>query len=158
MARGMPSMLALLGLLAVAGYQNRDRIGQAINKMQTPNPNGSPTGAPGGIGGLLEGLGAGGLANGLGELLNSFKTAGHGEVADSWVRPDVPTQSLSTDQVAQAVGEDNLQELGRRLGLSRDDLLDRLASAIPTQVDTLTPNGQMPSDDDIRRTLVRPEQ
>jgi uncharacterized protein YidB (DUF937 family) len=156
MARGMPSMLALLGLLAVAGYQNRDRIGEAINKMQPPNPNGPPTGATGGLGGLLEGLGAGGLANGVGELLNSFKTAGQGEAADSWVRPDVPTQSLSADQVAQAVGEDNLRELGRRLGLSRGDLLDRLASAIPAQVDALTPNGRMPTDDDVRRTLQLP--
>ena len=26
MSRGMPSMVALLGLLAVAGYQNRDKL------------------------------------------------------------------------------------------------------------------------------------
>ena len=154
MARGMPSMLALLGLLAVAGYQNRERIGEAIDKMQTPNPDGSPNGAAGGLGGLLEGLGAGGLATGVGDLLNSFKTAGHGEVANSWVRPGVPTQPLTADQVAQAIGDDNLQELGRRLGLSRDDLLERLASAIPAKVDALTPNGQMPSDADIRQALL----
>ena len=28
MARGLPSMTALLGLLAVAGFQNRDRLGE----------------------------------------------------------------------------------------------------------------------------------
>ena len=28
--RGMPSMLALLGLLAVAGFQNRDKIADAL--------------------------------------------------------------------------------------------------------------------------------
>jgi len=28
-------MLALLGLLAVAGYQNRDKIGAALNNLQT---------------------------------------------------------------------------------------------------------------------------
>ena len=33
MARGMPSMVALLGLLAVAGYQNRDKLGGLLNGM-----------------------------------------------------------------------------------------------------------------------------
>ena len=30
MAKGMPSMVALLGLLAVAGYQNREKIAEAL--------------------------------------------------------------------------------------------------------------------------------
>jgi hypothetical protein len=30
MSRGMPSMVALLGLLAVAGYQNRDKIAEVM--------------------------------------------------------------------------------------------------------------------------------
>ncbi len=45
MSRGFPSMTALLGLLAVAGYQNRDKIaewlgagGQAPAAGQTPQP------------------------------------------------------------------------------------------------------------------------
>ena len=32
--RGMPSMVALLGLLAFAGYQNRDKIAGAIKDAQ----------------------------------------------------------------------------------------------------------------------------
>ncbi len=30
MARGKPSMVALLGLLAVAGYQNREKIAEML--------------------------------------------------------------------------------------------------------------------------------
>ena len=30
MSRGMPSMVSLLGLLAVAGYQNRDKIAEML--------------------------------------------------------------------------------------------------------------------------------
>ena len=30
MSRGMPSMTALLGLLALAGYQNRDKIAEML--------------------------------------------------------------------------------------------------------------------------------
>ena len=100
MARGMPSMLALLGLLAVAGYQNRDKIGAALGGLQKDanNPNsavgglanslgglfsgGTGTQPGGGLSGILDGLGGTGLSGGLGDLLNSFKSAGHGAVAD----------------------------------------------------------------------------
>lgn len=30
MSRGMPSMTALLGLLAIAGYQNRDKLAELL--------------------------------------------------------------------------------------------------------------------------------
>ncbi len=185
MARGMPSMLALLGLLAVAGYQNRDKISGAIDdlKSRSPqNPDGSPdilggignslgglfnSGGPvsadgvdagrapaGGFGDILSGLGAGGLAGGLGDLLGSFRSAGHADVADSWIKPGVPTQGLRPDQVEQAIGSENLAELAQRTGLSREELLERLAKTIPQAVDTLTPNGQMPTDDQIRQRLL----
>ena len=169
-------MLALLGLLAVAGYQNRDKIGAALNNLQpgAGAPGGTPgtTGAAGGLGGLigglgdalgggsgglgglLGGLGAGGLTGGLGDLMNSFKDAGHGEVANSWVDPSVPTQGLTPDQVEHAVGADNLAELSQRTGLSRDELLKRLATAIPQTVDSLTPGGQMPTEEQVRQRLL----
>ena len=41
MARGMPSLAALLGLIAVAGYQNRDKIGEFIRGLDDPT---SPAG------------------------------------------------------------------------------------------------------------------
>ena len=177
MAKGMPSMLALLGLLAVAGYQNRDKISGALNdlKARSPqNPDGSPNvlggladslgglfgggsaaaSSGGGFGNILSGLGGGGLAGGLGDLLGSFRDAGHGEVADSWVNPNVPTQGLRPDQVEQAIGSDNLAELAQRTGLSREELVQRLAKVIPEAVDTLTPEGRIPSDDDLRRRFA----
>lgn len=169
-------MLALLGLLAVAGYQNRDKIGAALNNLQTgagaPGTPGTGAagglggllgglgdalgggGSSGGLGGLLGGLGAGGLTGGLGDLMNSFKDAGHGDVANSWVDPSVPTQGLTPDQVEHAVGADNLAELSQRTGLSRDELLKRLATAIPQTVDSLTPGGQMPTEEQVRQRLL----
>jgi uncharacterized protein YidB (DUF937 family) len=165
MAKGMPSMMALLGLLAVAGYQNRDKISDALKGMQSRSG-----GTPGGVGqndplgGLLGGLGdmlggggstgagrSGGLAGGLGELLNTFKSSGQSETADSWVTPGVPTKGLTPREVEQAVGAENLEELSARTGLSRDELLQRLATAIPETVDRMTPDGRMPDDDQARR-------
>ena len=47
MSRGFPSMTALLGLLAIAGYQNRDKIAEVISGLGKGAP------APGGLGGSL---------------------------------------------------------------------------------------------------------
>jgi len=149
-------MLALLGLLAVAGYQNRDKISGALKGLQSPGADGRTNGGLlGGLGDLLGGAGAGaaggGLAGGLGDLMNSFKSAGQAETADSWVTPGVPTKGLSPQEVEQAIGSENLDELSARTGLSREDLLQRLATAIPETVDKLTPDGRMPTDDQARQ-------
>lgn len=159
MANRMPSMLALLGLLAYAGYQNRDKIAGAIGSLQNGNAAGGQQdglgGLVSGLGGMLGGTGGGNvLTGGLGDLLNGFKTAGHGAVADSWIDPSVPTQGLTPQQVEQAVGSDNIAELSKRTGLSHDELLNRLATTIPETVDKLTPNGEMPTEEQARQQLL----
>jgi uncharacterized protein YidB (DUF937 family) len=164
MARGMPSMLALLGLLAVAGYQNRDKIGEMLNSAGaggTPRDGSLPPGqSQGGLDSLLSGLGGllgGGatgstVTGGLGDLLDRFKQNGDGEAADSWVSTG-PNQGLRADQVEQAIGADNITELSKRTGLSREELLERLATAIPEGVDKLTPEGRLPTEQEASRLL-----
>src|SRR4030095_4059949 len=105
MARGLPSMTALLGLLAIAGYQNRDKIAEMLKGAGAPA--GGRSGSEGGLGGLLGGLGgtsAGSLlGGGLGSLLDSFRQAGQGEAADSWVSKG-PNKPIDPAQVKQAIG------------------------------------------------------
>ncbi|HWV55793.1 YidB family protein, partial [Pseudorhodoplanes sp.] len=79
-----PSMTALLGLLAIAGYQNRDKIAEMLGNLTkgSTSAGGASPGAdaalPGGLGGLLAGTSVGGLLNGgLGELMEKFNQAGH---------------------------------------------------------------------------------
>lgn len=157
----MPSMIALLGLLAVAGYQNREKIAGALGglKERDANPNDPQQhgggGILGGLGDLLSGGAAGGLTGGLGDLMDTFKRSGQGDVADSWVNPGVPTGPLTPSQVEQAVGTENLEELSRRTGLSRDELLSRLATAIPENVDRMTPDGTLPTEDEARDYFSR---
>ena len=84
MSRGMPSMTALLGLLAIAGYQNRDKLAEMLGGAGAKNAPGAGTepglgGLLGNLGGMLGGAGAGGLLNGgIGELLEKFKQNGAG--------------------------------------------------------------------------------
>ena len=53
MSRGFPSMTALLGLLAVAGYQNRDKIAEMLGGIGQST---RATAGQSGIGGLLSQL------------------------------------------------------------------------------------------------------
>ena len=75
MSRGMPSMTALLGMLALAGYQNRDKLAEMFrNATSGQSAPGNKDSLSGNLGGLVGGGGVGSLLNGgIGELLEHFK-------------------------------------------------------------------------------------
>ena len=142
MAKGYPSMLALLGLIAVAGYQNRDKIADMVGKLghpQNPQPNqsgvDSARGPLGGVGDVLK--------NGLSELVDRFKQNGRGDVAQSWVNHG-PNQDIAPHELRDAIGPDALASLSQRTGLTEDELLTRLSQQLPSAVDRYTPEGRMP--------------
>jgi uncharacterized protein YidB (DUF937 family) len=144
-----PSMTALLGLLAIAGYQNRDKLAEMIGGAFPKSAAGSTPGAPqSGIGGVLEGVkgtSVGGLlGGGLGELLERFKQAGQGDVAESWVGHG-PNKEVAPPQLERAIGPDVLASLSQQTGLSREDILARLSRELPKAVDQYTPEGRLPS-------------
>ncbi|MFD0936154.1 YidB family protein [Methylobacterium trifolii] len=152
MSDGFPSMTALLGLLAVAGYQNRDKIAEMLGggkePAAAPGRDGGQTSAPGGLGGLLGVAAAGGaggfLNSGLGELLDRFTKAGHGDAASSWVNQG-PNRELPAPHLEQAIGPDVLATLSQKTGLSREELLARLSRELPGAVDRYTPDGRIPA-------------
>jgi uncharacterized protein YidB (DUF937 family) len=161
MSRGYPSMTVLLGLVAMAGYQNRDKIAEWIktaqSKMSTPSGSGSAAGTgsaaagdpPGKLGGLLAGTSIGDmLSGGLRDLVNGFKQAGHGEVADSWVGPG-PNKQVAPPQLEQAIGPEVLATLSEQTGLSREEILARLSKNLPDAVDKYTPDGRIPTAADL---------
>ena len=158
MNRGTPSMVALLGLLAVAGYKNRDKIQELLGGRQGASGGGlnaqpAQQGTPGGLGGLLGGLGAGTmLSGGIGELIERFKRSGQSQAADSWVSTG-PNQPLAPDQLEQALGPDVLSSLSQHTGLSRDELLSRLTRELPDAVDQFTPQGRLPTEAEAARLL-----
>ena len=161
MSRGMPSMIALLGLLAVAGYQNRDKIAEVLGGLkQEPgggpgqnNQQGGQGGVLGNLGGLLSGASVGSvLSGGLRDLVERFKQNGQGQAADSWVKPG-PNQPLGPDQLEQAIGPDVLNTLSQQTGLSREELLSRLTRELPAAVDKFTPEGRLPTEDEAARLI-----
>ena len=156
MSRGYPSWTALLALLAIAGYQNRDKITEWVNSAQRKAsgpaqvPEGGATGSPPGkLGGLLAGTSVGDmLGNGLRDLMDSFKQAGHGEVADSWVGHG-PNKQIAPSNLESIIGSDVLESLAQQTGLSREEILARLSKHLPEAVDKYTPDGRIPTSADL---------
>lgn len=171
MARSTPSLLALLGIAAMAGYQNRDKLGDMLGGAggasgQQSNPSGGMFsgglgggqggglggGLAGGLGGLLGSLGGGGLAGGIGELMERFGQSGHRDRAESWVGSG-SNQSIDHGELEQALGHDTLDELAQTTGLSRSEILERLSHNLPQTVDRFTPQGRIPTEDEAQSLL-----
>lgn len=150
MSRGTPSLAALLGMLAIAGYQNKDKIAEMMRGLgQSAGGSAGAGSGAGGLGGLFGGLGGGAtpggfLSGGLSELVDKFKQSGQGEVADSWVRTG-PNQEIAPPAIEKAIGPDVLATLSRQTGLSREELLARLSRELPRAVDQYTPDGRLPT-------------
>jgi uncharacterized protein YidB (DUF937 family) len=151
MSKGFPSMAALLGLIAVAGYQNRDKLAEMVGRHTGAASNPGANTQPGGLSsvlGNLMGAGAGGaggfLSNGLRELVDRFQQNGKGDVAHSWVSKG-PNQEIAPHDLEAAIGPDVLGDLSQRTGLSREELLSRLSQQLPSAVDRYTPDGTLPS-------------
>lgn len=112
----------------------------------------------GGLGGLLGGLLAGGaagsvLSGGLGDLLKQFQQNGQGDVAESWVGPGANKQ-IAPNDLAAALGADQIDQLTSRTGLSREQLLQDLSQELPDAVDDFTPNGRVPTEDEAASRWV----
>lgn len=150
MARGGPSMLALLGVLAVAGYQHRDKLAEMLGSgagRRTSGPPGSggrEGGQSGGLGGMAAGGGIGAvLSEGIRDLVDRFRQSGHGDTADSWVASG-QNRACDAAQIEASIGSESLDALARQTGLSREEVVNRLCQNLPDAIDKYTPDGQLP--------------
>jgi len=166
-----PMTMALLGLLAWKAF-NHLTAGQPGTAPQTsPTPTHLPppvnAGAGGGLGGALGGSGglgdllkgglggllAGGaagsvLSGGLGDLLNQLQRGGQGETANTWVGKG-ENKAIEPGDLAKALGADQIESLSAQSGLSRDELLSGLSQYLPQVIDHLTPDGRLPTENEI---------
>jgi uncharacterized protein YidB (DUF937 family) len=130
--------VALIGILA---YQNRDKLGALLRGENGNNPdNGNQSG--GILTHIADQFGAG---DALREVLGRFKNAGSADKVDSWVK-EGPSQTLRPDEVEAAIDPDTLDALSKQTGLSREELLRRLATELPDAVDKMTPEGRLPDE------------
>ncbi|WP_094183411.1 YidB family protein [Bradyrhizobium canariense] len=158
-----PMTMALLGLLAWKAFKHMsgNQSGSAPQPSPAPPPPHLPppvnAGAGGGLGDLLKGglggLLAGGaagsvLSGGLGDLLNQLQHSGHGDTANTWVGKG-ENKAIAPGDLANALGADQIESLSAQSGLSRDELLSGLSQYLPQVVDHLTPDGRLPTEQEI---------
>jgi len=156
-----PLTMAVLGLLAYKAVKSfTSQPGAAPAAPAAPGSSQS-AGSSGGLGDLLKnglgGLLAGGaagsvLSGGLNDLLKQFQQSGHGDVAKSWVDTG-PNKAVSSDDLAKALGGDQINTLIAHTGLSRQDLLAGLSQYLPEAVNQLTPDGRLPTEQELSRSL-----
>jgi uncharacterized protein YidB (DUF937 family) len=107
----------------------------------------------GGLGGLLAGGAAGSiLSGGLGDLMKQFQQQGLGDQADSWVS-NGPNKQISPGDLGSALGVDQIEALTSQSGMSRDELLQGLSQYLPDVVNQLTPDGQLPDENQMSRWI-----
>jgi uncharacterized protein YidB (DUF937 family) len=107
----------------------------------------------GGLGGLFGGAAAGGvLTGGLGDLVKQFQQNGQGNVVNSWVGQG-SNQQISPNDLAKALGADQISALMSQTGMSREDLLAGLSQQLPQAIDELTPDGRLPTEQEMKQRM-----
>jgi uncharacterized protein YidB (DUF937 family) len=99
----------------------------------TPGPPSLPTNVP-----------AGSVLGGLGDLIGKLTAGGAGPQVNSWVG-HAANQPIQPGQLGSALGQNTLNELSQRTGMSQQDLLSQLATVLPQLINHLTPNGRVPT-------------
>lgn len=90
----------------------------------------------------------GGLMGGLGGLLEKLGANGHQNTVDSWVQPG-ENKPIAPGQLQDALGSQTISDLARKAGVSESELLDQLSRVLPGVVDKMTPQGQVPSSNQL---------
>jgi uncharacterized protein YidB (DUF937 family) len=141
-----PIMLGLVGLLAYRTLKGKGRLADMLGTNQTGSGVGNaPAGA--GLGGVL---GGGSLGAGLKELLDRFRQSGQEDKVQSWVSAGT-NKSIAPNEIEQALGEERIQWLMEQTGMPRDQLLNGLSGELPQAIDKLTPDGRLPTDEELSR-------
>ena len=169
-----PMTMAILGLLAWKTFKHFTASQPGATPPSAPAPAPAPSGGglAGGLGGALGG-GGGGLGDilkgplggvlggaaagsvisgGLGDLLKQLQQGGHGETANSWVGNGT-NKAIAPGDLANALGADQIDSLASQSGMSRDDLLNGLSQYLPKVIDHLTPDGRLPTEDEVSSQL-----
>jgi uncharacterized protein YidB (DUF937 family) len=159
-----PMTMAILGLLAWKAIKHFSAGQPNAAPQPAPSPaGGGMSGGTGGgglsdvlkgpLGGLLAGGAAGSvISGGLGDLLKQLQQGGHGETANSWVGTGA-NKAIAPGDLANALGADQIDSLASQSGLSKNELLDGLSQYLPQVIDHLTPDGRLPTENEVSGRL-----
>ena len=131
-----PLILGLLALLASRYMSGGSKPTSASPDMAPSPQDASPGDVLGGLGGLLK----------------QFQEKGLGAAADSWVNTG-PNKAVTPDQISKAIDPDIIDALSKRIGLSKEQISQILSQFLPNTIDQLTPEGRLPTRQEIARLM-----
>lgn len=104
-------------------------------------------------GGLLTGvMGMIDSAGGFPALLQKLKDSGLADQVASWIGTG-ENQTVSGDQIKEALGAENIQQVAQQAGIEPEHASTGLAQLLPQIIDKLTPNGEVPQDELLAQGL-----
>jgi uncharacterized protein YidB (DUF937 family) len=80
---------------------------------------------------------------GLQGVVQQFEKSGMGNVVQSWIGKGA-NLPISVEQLHQVLGNEAVQSLAAKTGLSVPELLQKLSQVLPATVDGMTPDGVIP--------------
>jgi uncharacterized protein YidB (DUF937 family) len=93
-----------------------------------------------------------GGGGGLADVVNAFNKSGLGNVVSQWISTG-PNPPISGDQLSQVLGSDVIGQVAQKAGLGHADASSALAAVLPSLIDHLTPNGQVPDAGSLQSSL-----
>ena len=92
------------------------------------------------------------LTGGLMDLVAQFRGAGKADTIDSWISCGA-NQPVSPNDLSKVLTDEQIAFLTERTGMLREELLAGLSDRLPQVVDQLTPDGRVPTTDEIQCSL-----
>jgi uncharacterized protein YidB (DUF937 family) len=77
-------------------------------------------------------------------LVQTLREKGLGDAVNSWISRE-RNQPVTAAQIDSALGNEKIQALAAKLGVSTSTISTGLASILPHVIDKLTPNGTLPA-------------
>jgi uncharacterized protein YidB (DUF937 family) len=84
-------------------------------------------------------------SGGISSLVDKFTQSGLGDVAASWIAKG-ENKPVSPQQLVEALGEEKVAELAKEAGIPADKGAEVLSQVLPTVVDKMTPDGEIPEE------------
>jgi uncharacterized protein YidB (DUF937 family) len=84
-------------------------------------------------------------AGGISGLVDKFTQSGLGDVAASWIGKG-ENKPVTPQQIEAALGSDKVAELAKEAGIPADKGAEVLSQVLPTVVDKMTPDGEIPDE------------
>ncbi|NUR61801.1 MAG: DUF937 domain-containing protein [Catenulispora sp.] len=87
------------------------------------------------------------------DVFNKLKNSSIGDQVQSWIGKG-ENKPVTADQVTQALGQEHMERIAQKTGTTPEQAAQNMAAKLPTMVDKLTPDGQLPDPQTIKANMA----